>query len=140
MEEVAINKLKKSGLKKTEIRTQILMYLLSKSSAISQPELEKKFKEISDRVTIYRALSAFEEKGIVHKVMDIHGTTRYAICNESTCDVKNHSDEHIHFHCTQCDEITCLEDLNIPELNISNSYSIQKINLNIEGVCINCNE
>jgi Fur family ferric uptake transcriptional regulator len=139
MEELAIKKLKKSGLRKTEIRTQILNYLLDKSSAISQPELEKKFKSISDRVTIYRALSAFEEKGIIHKIMDPHGTARYAVCKEDTCSDHQHSDEHIHFHCTSCDETTCLEEMVIPELKVPSTYSVQKINLNIEGVCQRCN-
>ena len=61
MKELAIEKLMSVGLKKTEIRIQILNYLLQKRNAISQPDLEKEFKTISDRVTLYRALSSFEE-------------------------------------------------------------------------------
>jgi len=139
MKEIAIQKLSSSGLKKTEIRIQLLSFLLDRKNAISQPELEKMFKSISDRVTIYRALSAFEEKGIVHKIMDSHGTARYAVCNESKCNDHQHSDEHIHFHCTSCDEITCLDELIVPEFKIPKTYSIQKINLNIEGICVSCN-
>ena len=60
MKELAIEKLISVGLKKTEIRIQILNYLLQKRNAISQPDLEKEFKYISDRVTLYRALSSFE--------------------------------------------------------------------------------
>jgi len=139
MREIAIQKLTSSGLKKTEIRIQLLSFLLDKKNAISQPELEKMFKSISDRVTIYRALSAFEEKGIIHKIMDPHGTARYAVCSEGNCSDHQHSDEHIHFHCTSCDETTCLEEMVVPELKIPSKYSVQKINLNIEGVCERCN-
>jgi len=139
MKEIAIKKLTASGLKKTEIRIQLLDYLLNLNAAVSQPELEKKFNSISDRVTLYRALSAFEEKGIVHKIMDNHGTARFAICNETMCDDHNHNDEHIHFHCSSCDEITCLDELIVPDFKIPKTYSIQKINLNIEGICDNCN-
>ena len=139
MKEIAIEKLVSVGLKKTEIRIQILNYLLLKKTAISQPDLEKEFKSISDRVTLYRALTAFEEKGLVHKIIDKNGTARFALCNTNKCTDHIHNDEHIHFHCDECGDIICLNEKSLPDIKLPDNFSIKKININIEGICDNCN-
>lgn len=139
MSEIASQKLKEIGLKKTEIRIQILNYLLNQNSAISQPELEKMFKNISDRVTIYRVLSAFEENGLIHKIIDLNGTARFAICKSDNCSNHHHFDEHVHFHCKTCGNVRCLDDIQIPTFSIPNEYKVLKANINIEGICPSCN-
>lgn len=138
MRDDAIQKLVNAGLKKTEIRIQLLSHLLSHDIAISQPELEKEFKSISDRVTIYRALSSFEENGIVHKVIDLNGTARYALCSSSKCNGHKHFDEHVHFHCIDCGDVFCLEEIEIPHIQLPSTLIIQKSNLNIQGICEKC--
>jgi Fur family ferric uptake transcriptional regulator len=138
MRDNAIYKLVTAGLKKTEIRIELLSYLLEQAHAISQPELEKAFHTLSDRVTIYRALSAFEEKGIVHKIIDLQGTARYAICNEKTCNDHHHQDEHIHFQCTNCNNVICLDEISLPQLTIPSEFQVHKVNVQLEGICKNC--
>lgn len=138
MEDIAKEKLVSVGLKKTDIRIQILKYLLIKKTAISQPDLEKEFKSFSDRVTLYRALSSFEEKGLVHKIIDKNGTARFALCNTSVCNDHQHHDEHIHFHCDICGEIICLNEKSLPQITLPENFKINKININIEGVCEIC--
>ena len=138
MRDLAIEKLVAVGLKKTEIRIQLLSYILNSHHAISQPELEKKFKSISDRVTIYRALSSFEENGIVHKVIDLNGTARFALCSSSKCTEHQHFDEHVHFLCVQCGDVVCLDEIEIPKIELPSNLIIHKSNLNIQGVCLNC--
>ncbi len=65
--------LEKHHLKKTGPRLKVLSMLSAKNVATSQPDLEGVMNDI-DRVTLYRILSAFEEKGIIHKVFDLNGT------------------------------------------------------------------
>ena len=55
--------LEKHHLKKTGPRLKVLSMLSSKNVATSQPDLESVMDDI-DRVTLYRILNAFEEKGI----------------------------------------------------------------------------
>jgi len=105
---------------------------------VSQPELEKRYRKYADRVTLYRVLSAFEEKGLIHKVIDTHGTARYALCNDHNCHEGHHHDEHVHFNCSKCDTLVCLEDVHIPAVKLPRNYMAVKYNLNIEGVCNNC--
>jgi len=137
MESVA-QKLNAVGLKKTDIRLRLFEYFLKNKPAVSQPELEKKYSRYADRVTLYRVLNAFEEKGLIHKIIDVHGTARYALCNENNCDADHHHDEHIHFNCTQCNKVVCLDDIHIPAVKLPRNYQAVKYNLNIEGICSDC--
>src|SRR6195952_445238 len=103
-------------LKKTGPRLKVLSLLSAKNTATSQPDLESVMNDI-DRVTLYRILNAFEEKGIIHKVFDLNGTANYALC-KSHCDEGHHHDEHLHFNCTNCKNVYCLNDLNLPAINL----------------------
>ena len=84
------------GLKKTSVRIAILKHLSDASKALSQPELEIVFEGRENRVTIYRVLKDLEEKGLIHKVYDVTGTARFAVCH--SCIEHQHHDEHLHFN------------------------------------------
>ncbi len=138
MMDTAAQKLDAAGLKKTGIRLRLIDHFLKHKPAVSQPELEKEYSQYADRVTLYRVLNAFEEKGLIHKIIDVHGTARYALCNENNCETGHHHDEHIHFNCTRCQTVVCLEDTHIPPVQLPTNYRAEKYNLNIEGICSDC--
>jgi Fur family ferric uptake transcriptional regulator len=126
----------KHNLKKTAPRLRVLSMLASKNVATSQPDLESVLDGI-DRVTLYRILSAFEEKGIIHKVFDLNGTANYALCS-SNCEENHHHDEHLHFNCTICNNVYCLDDLSIPELTLPPGFKSEGFTLYATGVCPKC--
>ena len=70
--------LRKHDLKRTVPRLSVLDVLSSRKSAVSQPDLEEILGKDIDRVTLYRVLKAFEEKGIIHKIIDLSGRANYA--------------------------------------------------------------
>ena len=129
--------LKANGLKVTQPRLRVLESISAKSTAIKQPELEKIFKNEIDRVTLYRILSSFEEKGILHKVFDLHGTATYAICS-TRCSAHHHHDQHIHFICSVCNNVFCLDEIALPKINLPNNFSLHQIAINAVGICDNC--
>ncbi|GAA3960268.1 hypothetical protein GCM10022210_04920 [Mucilaginibacter dorajii] len=110
----------------------------SRNTATSQPDLESVMNDI-DRVTLYRILSAFEEKGIIHKVFDLNGTANYALCT-SNCDEGHHHDEHLHFNCTQCKNVYCLNDLQLPAINLPVGFVPQAFTLYATGLCPKCSK
>lgn len=110
----------------------------SKSTATSQPDLESVMNDI-DRVTLYRILSAFEEKGIIHKVFDLNGTANYAMCL-SNCEENHHHDEHLHFNCSNCKNVYCLEELSMPAINVPAGFKIEALNLYATGICPKCSK
>ncbi|MBA2613065.1 MAG: transcriptional repressor [Bacteroidetes bacterium] len=130
--------LEDAGLKKTVIRIKMLDFISASKTAVSQPDLEKIFGKIADRVTIYRILSAFEEKGIVHKIIDLHGTSRFALCNDKHCKEHDHHDEHIHFNCTECGNVTCLDNVHVPVIKLPKNYKAATFNMSVLGVCNDC--
>jgi len=129
--------LTKNGLKRTGARMKVLDVLSSRDSATSQPYLEKVLGADADRVTLYRILQAFEEKGIIHKVLDNQGTANYAICSQN-CTQHNHHDEHLHFNCSNCMKVYCLDTVRIPTLKTPAGFKIENVSLIATGICATC--
>jgi len=129
----------RSGLKRTGARLQVLDVLSHRDSATSQPYLENVIGKDIDRVTLYRILKTFEEKGIIHRVLDKQGTANYAICSNS-CTAHHHHDEHVHFNCNNCLRVYCLDNVKIPTLKIEQGFKIEDMNLIVSGICKECNE
>ncbi len=129
--------LHKSGLRSTGPRLGVLQIIADREAAISQPALEKIMGDKVDRVTLYRILKTFEEKGILHKVMDLNGTANYAICS-SNCSEHQHHDEHFHFNCANCSNVYCLNDLHLPSVKLPEGFKAESISLVITGICKNC--
>lgn len=130
--------LEKHHLKKTGPRLKVLSMLSAKKVATSQPEMEQVMDDI-DRVTLYRILSAFEEKGIIHKVFDLKGTANYAMCG-SECGERRHHDEHLHFNCTACKSVYCLDDLHLPLITLPNGFKQESFTLYAKGLCPKCSK
>ncbi|MGJ1414498.1 Fur family transcriptional regulator [Sphingobacterium multivorum] len=129
--------LKRNSLKVTQPRLKVLEIISRKDSAISQPELEKLLGKDIDRVTLYRVLASFEEKGIIHKIFDLHGTATYAMCS-TNCSEHDHHDQHVHFICRVCNSVYCLEDMTLPKVSIPAGFSLEAIAVNALGVCNHC--
>lgn len=126
----------KHQLKKTGARLRVLELMSAKKTATSQPDLEGVMHDI-DRVTLYRTLNVFEEKGIIHKVFDLSGTANYAIC-ASGCQAQHHHDEHLHFNCTGCKGVFCLNELSLPTLNLPAGFKAEAFTLYASGLCPKC--
>lgn len=128
--------LKSHQLRITETRREVLSYFLEQQHALSHKDLESNFKTY-DRVTLYRTLNSFTEKGVLHRVGDDTGMVSYAVCFD-TCAPKEHNHDHMHFKCDECGQLECL-DQHIPELQVA-GYQIREVNLVINGLCKSCYE
>jgi Fur family ferric uptake transcriptional regulator len=129
--------LKEHDLKHTRQRVRVLEEIVMNNTAISQPDLEKKIGAEIDRVTLYRILNTYEDKGILHRIIDINGTANYAICS-SSCSAENHHDEHVHFNCTKCSKIYCL-NATVPNVQMPKGFLASTINSIVYGICNVCN-
>lgn len=123
-------------LRKTTTRGKVLSVFLSREEALALDDLVLKLSEL-DRVTIYRTLVTFEEKGIIHQAVDGSRRTRYAICSAG-CNESAHHDQHAHFRCTTCDQTTCLQDVAIPTLKLPEGYQVERTHLILSGRCNKC--
>ena len=133
----AIEILKRNKLKHTKQRVRVLEDISANATAISQPMLEKKLGKEIDRVTLYRILNTYVNKGILHRIVDLNGTANYAICS-SACSAEQHHDEHVHFNCTNCYKVYCLAT-KVPEISITEGFKANSISLIAYGICKECN-
>lgn len=136
METVSNRLLKNFRLRSTPSRQEILHLFLRKEYALSHGDIEKEINNDLDRVTVYRTLKTFLDKGLIHKVLDDEGSLKYALCNEA-CTTAEHHHNHVHFKCTKCGQTNCL-NIEIPPVKLPKGYKPAELNLLIQGVCESC--
>jgi len=129
--------LKRSQLSVTASREKILHLFLEEAGALAHGDIEKKAGEKFDRVTVYRTLQTFVEKGIIHTIPTVDNSIRYALCKDN-CAEGHHHDHHIHFVCIKCRNTYCLDDIVTPEIKLPVGYSSSHIEVIVDGVCKNC--
>ena len=137
MEEVAFDILRKHNLSNTDCRRTILEAFLQTKNALAHHDIEENTGERFDRVTIYRTLQTFIDKGIVHTIPTPDNSVKYALCREQ-CTEGHHHDNHIHFICEICGKTTCLDEVNIPAIPLPKGYSSSEVNVVVNGVCGDC--
>ena len=125
------------GLKKTPFRKELLELFYAARSSLTVEEIKSKVTVSKDKVTIYRALDAFEQNGLIHRVPDKTNLTRYALC-QSECNSDQHIHNHAHFICDNCNETFCIQELK-PPVNINaKGFHVKKSKLTLEGICSYC--
>jgi Fur family transcriptional regulator, ferric uptake regulator len=127
--------LKEHNLRITEIRQEVLDSFVQHAQAFSHADLERLFLKKFDRVTLYRTLKTFLDTGIIHKVLDDHGT-KYALCKTEACSHQHHQHNHVHFKCDVCGQTTCLDHVHVPEITLG--FVAKEINFLAAGICNNC--
>jgi Fur family ferric uptake transcriptional regulator len=128
--------LKNFSLRSTPTRQQIIHLFLKKSYALSHGDIEKEITDDLDRVTVYRTLKTFLDKGLIHKVLDDEGSLKYALCNEA-CTLTGHHHDHVHFKCIACGQTNCL-NIDVPLVKLPKGYKASEVNLLIQGTCERC--
>ena len=129
------NIIKRCGLTLTKIRKKVLSAFLNSTKPLRLKDIQSLVGYI-DRVTLFRILTAFEEKKIIHVIRLDNGDKLFALCG-STCNEENHTDNHIHFKCDDCNDVSCLPVKKFPVLSVSN-YLIHNVSINASGLCLKC--
>ena len=125
------------NLRNTNQREEILEIFLEYNHALSHADIEKKAGSSIDRVTVYRTLKTFLNKGVVHKVLDDSGVVKYALC-KNTCTTHEHSHNHVHFKCVECGLTNCLENVVVPKIVLPVGYEELESNFLMTGICDQC--
>jgi Fur family ferric uptake transcriptional regulator len=130
--------LQDQGLSMTNCRKDVLNRFVDAGTALSFQDIEIALVKHYDRVTIYRTLKSFAEKGIIHKVLNDTGSIKYALCKQE-CSTTVHNHEHVHFQCTKCEQTNCIDEVKIPPINLPNGYTFIKSDILVKGICKLCN-
>jgi Fur family ferric uptake transcriptional regulator len=127
--------LRHHAVRRTAIRQAILRTLLQSPFALSRTEIEQHLA--LDRVTVYRTLRTFEEKGIVHRIVDHSETVRYAAARVDVA-APALANDHVHFKCTACRHIYCLSQVPVPAVALPGAYQVLRSDHLLSGICGQC--
>ncbi len=128
--------LKQNNLSITVNRMEILKLFLKNDKALSHADVEKKIRGTFDRITVYRTLQAFVEKGIIHLIPTTDNSVKYALC-KNDCSAGHHHDNHVHFICNECNKTTCL-NINIPLVKLPKGFKPNRAEMVLSGICSDC--
>lgn len=129
--------LRSSNLSVTDTRVKILELFFKSSGALEHADFERLSGKAFDRVTIYRTLQTFLDKGIIHKIPTSDTSVRYALC-KSECREHEHHDHHVHFRCEECGSTQCLDETEVPAISLPKGYAVHNVEVVVSGVCKEC--
>lgn len=129
--------LKKANLRQTLPRLAILQALIKATGPITQEQIAETLSDSApNKVTIYRTLECFIERGIVHKAFMKDRTAFFELghnCSEKQC--------HPHFTCTKCHQTHCLTNVKMPMAKIADKgFNIQHQKVELDGLCPKCSK
>tara|TARA_B110000285_G_C15136941_1_gene627654 strand:- start:463 stop:864 length:402 start_codon:yes stop_codon:yes gene_type:complete len=130
------NLLKNKKISETPFRKAVLVIFRKYNNAIPLSKVEKELKEYN-RITLYRTIKVFLEKGIIHEIALSGQESNYAICKEE-CNTIAHHHQHIHFKCNSCETIFCVEVDKFPTIGLP-EYKIEELEIQASGLCQSCN-
>lgn len=127
--------LQDKSLRVTAFRLAVLEIFEKNTNAINISQIEKELGDF-DRITLYRTIKLFLQKGIIHEISIAGDVKKYGLCSHHCAD-ESHTHDHIHFFCTACNETFCLDMAEMPEVKHP-SFQIQSIDIQTKGICENC--
>jgi Fe2+ or Zn2+ uptake regulation protein len=135
-EKIYLTKLKSAGLSSTQPRYLLYELLSSRDhQPMSVRDVIAALCPRVDRASVYRALKAFEQAGIIQRVSS---GWKYKV--ELSDDFHGH---HHHLICKRCGRITPVDDHDSLESTLEQvsrkyAFSMQDHQLEIKGICADC--
>jgi Fur family ferric uptake transcriptional regulator len=129
--------LRRNRLSVTGSRKKILDLFLTNTGALAHADIEHRAGEKFDRVTVYRTLQSFVEKGILHTIPTSDNSVKYALCRNDCFD-GHHHDNHYHFVCRDCGKTECLDDFILPAVKLPREYIAENVEIVVKGKCKDC--
>ena len=127
------------GLSKTKFRIDLLRLFCKSKKSLLVDDVIVFFGNMINKVTVYRALEDFENKGLIHKVPDKKNRKRFSLCDFDDCSPESHIHNHSHFICDICNTTFCIDDIIPPKISNIKGYHIKQSSLILEGYCDKCN-
>ena len=128
--------LKDVGLKRTDIRLRMLNIFMNSEIALSHHDVCEQLGDGYDKVTVYRNIYTFVNKGVLHETPNDGRSAKFA-CNLH--DVSK-TGAHAHFICEICGNTFCLQSRNSSELSLPGNFKVNHLSIVAQGVCSECDK
>lgn len=137
-------------IRPTAVRMLIWKEITTLDFAFALSDLEGVLPTV-DRSTIFRALTLFVEKHLLHTIDDGSGQQKYCICHQyehhmGHCHCEHHEQhpddhdecQHVHLSCTVCGRTFCLREQRIPPVQIPEGFQVIRAQYIVQGICPRC--
>ncbi len=128
------DEIKEATLKATPARVAAMQLFENHDKPLDAQHLvDHLSKEGIDRVTVFRMLNAFVEKGLLRKLEFGEGKARYELADK---------EDHHHLICERCGSISDIEDTVVPALEkhieSHHHFKVKSHSLEFFGLCEDC--
>lgn len=132
-----LERLEDRGIKPSAVRLLVFKEMLQSLQAFSLSDLEEKLETV-DKSTLFRTISLFHKKLLIHSIDDGSGSMKYSVCStDCNCSIQ---DLHVHFNCLRCKNTFCLENLSIPKVQLPLGFLLESVNFVLKGLCDACSK
>lgn len=135
-------RLREAGLRCTAARMAVLDHLMRAAGPKTHAEVAEALADRGfDRATIYRNLTELTESKLVSRVELGDHVWRFEMKRGHAAGKKaGHKDaeDHPHFLCTTCGEVSCLDDVSVAITPKKNSVIRSVTEVLLKGRCENC--
>lgn len=129
--------IRSAGGRVTASRIRVLGLLQSAQEPLSHGDIDDLLSSDKlpgiDRVTIYRVLDWLADVGLAHKAADARGMFRFSAADPGV----EHA-RHVHFRCTGCGGLFCLDTPPPPLPALPRGFRFGGMALDIRGECPRC--
>lgn len=129
--------LKSKKVRVTDFRLAVLDVFNKYPNAISIEQIETELQNF-DRITLYRTLKTFKEKGLIHEISMPDQQKKMALCSEACMENDHiHHHNHVHFKCRSCQHIFCLDIDRYPQIALP-GFQVDQLEIQAFGTCEAC--
>lgn len=130
--------LRDAGIRATPARVAVLRLLHQSDVPKTHAEATEDLSQHGwDRATLFRNLSDMTRVGLLRRVDLGDRVWRFELA--TTNSGHDAGNDHPHFLCTQCGDVSCLPDLSIPEAaNVPSAVLNGQVDIQIRGLCDDC--
>src|SRR5690606_7661454 len=124
--------IRSKGLNDLDISRKDREFLYAPGTALTLKKIDEELEKAlgtEDKVTLYRTNMVQTNKDIIHHISIDSHTIKHKLVREHV------ANEHPHFHCSMCDKLICMPQLNIDENMLPGGFRIESSSVLIEGVC-----
>ena len=123
------------GIRPTAVRILVWREAERQVSTFSLNDMEELLPHM-DRSSIFRALRLFLDHHLLHEINDGTGHQKFCVCR---CKDGHHRG-HIHFNCLKCGRTYCLEDYDIPQVDLPEGFTVEEVEYIVKGRCKYCKD
>ncbi|MBR1792183.1 MAG: transcriptional repressor [Bacteroidales bacterium] len=127
--------LENAGIRSTALRILVMRTLWTQTEGVFTLQDIAEMLPSMDHSTLFRALTLFAEKQLLHHIDDGSGMQKYCVCH---CADHQHHQGHVHLTCTRCHQTLCMENVPIPAVPLPQGFIPNEAEYIIKGICSRC--